>query len=924
MKLFICYAHENSEDKIRLEKIFNALGRSDKSLGLEVESDEHIAPGITWHAEIMKQLASADLIVPLISREFFASDYITTHEVSAALDRNSDNLFPILLYPIPQGTVSPLKNRQWYGAPGGIAIPLLGVTKHEVINPLHDAILDRLKKISGTLRQHDPAIEIDTQEGFVDRTAVSNAQTFFERRYSLMRCIFSHDSGGRYKVAIEHRQFGQLHFERKWANCLTFKNPGFDQTLLRNVNVARALDAAHAAAIKHDVPVRMQLCFDRSARDLALLPWEGMKWKGQKVSANPKIVLSRQMIVGNDHDLPEIRIASKRSKKIEPAQVAEVGKEENAVPKPEPTSEWEQHIDEESDEKLNSAYLRVTSYPPMLATNMTWAPDGLASSDIGKEFSAYVDVCTPSAMTPSPSDMDTVVAEHDLVYLSFPVAFSDVDPATTQASLVVNDIARTRDWSDIAELICPRHKTPIVLIVAPNGWDGDTPGQVFDAFAGLAADLANRGVPAVVVPSECLPYRAWELFVVELAKGLKRHGIIDVAVSDATRRVHGVEGRVQLYLRSKSARLWYRAGFRSVGIASASAPGQFPWADVRSAIDARGAQACTVIVGPHISRDLNLGRRQIAKDIADAHGFALSERERENLARVCEYVRVSASLVAGNSVSLKEAGGARSIPTHVRAFLKYSAAHVKGLCRDANIATGPEGQMTDAQILQTLSWELAQKKGESARIYSKLADVKTACFVTASFHNVLEKMLVTKQRTPRTGDLSGEFSEEGTSVDDAVSASLNTPLVFRPFGGFHDPHKIILAESDHLRFMVEFLRSMERFVAWVRGRLVDSNVLIVGFHPASWEFRVIYAALQLIEGSYSRANFVHVAVQVDPEDDLTIDPDGARSYYEGLFAEFGSTVFVYWGGADQFLAELENGCPELFIKREDHEPVPAS
>ncbi len=57
----------------------------------------------------------------------------------------------------------------------------------------------------------------------------------------------------------------------------------------------------------------------------------------------------------------------------------------------------------------------------------------------------------------------------------------------------------------------------------------------------------------------------------------------------------------------------------------------------------------------------------------------------------------------------------------------------------------------------------------------------------------------------------------------------------------------------------------------------------------------------------------HVAVQLDPEDDLIIDPEGAKSYFEGLLKPLGAKVFVYWGSPGTFLEDMRSNVSPAFL-----------
>jgi len=73
-----------------------------------------------------------------------------------------------------------------------------------------------------------------------------------------------------------------------------------------------------------------------------------------------------------------------------------------------------------------------------------------------------------------------------------------------------------------------------------------------------------------------------------------------------------------------------------------------------------------------------------------------------------------------------------------------------------------------------------------------------------------------------------------------------------------------------------------------------------------WDFRVLFRSLLSQEGKEKRSRHMHVAVQIDPDDDQVVDPERARDYLENYFSAFSDAdINVYWGSAEDFLQELK-------------------
>lgn len=99
LKIFIIYAREDESFKNNLLTAFIPLCRTGK---IEVFHDALIKPGDRWEEVILDTLRSAHIILPLVSNDFFASDFIHEVEFKNAVDRYNNGetvIMPIVLKP---------------------------------------------------------------------------------------------------------------------------------------------------------------------------------------------------------------------------------------------------------------------------------------------------------------------------------------------------------------------------------------------------------------------------------------------------------------------------------------------------------------------------------------------------------------------------------------------------------------------------------------------------------------------------------------------------------------------------------------------------------------------------------------------------------------------------------------------------------
>ncbi|HRI59025.1 MAG TPA: TIR domain-containing protein [Saprospiraceae bacterium] len=96
VKIFVVYAHE---DKPVRDKLLRQLRPLADNGEIDLWSDHEIKPGALWDDEIRIRLDQSDIILLLVSDDFFASDYIRRVELQTALDLHAHGktrLLPVI------------------------------------------------------------------------------------------------------------------------------------------------------------------------------------------------------------------------------------------------------------------------------------------------------------------------------------------------------------------------------------------------------------------------------------------------------------------------------------------------------------------------------------------------------------------------------------------------------------------------------------------------------------------------------------------------------------------------------------------------------------------------------------------------------------------------------------------------------------
>ncbi len=97
LRIFIIYAREDESFKTSLLKAFKPLHRSGK---IEIFHDGLIKPGERWEEAILGNLRTAHIILPLVSTDFFDSEFIHEVEFKKAVERYNKGetfIIPIIL-----------------------------------------------------------------------------------------------------------------------------------------------------------------------------------------------------------------------------------------------------------------------------------------------------------------------------------------------------------------------------------------------------------------------------------------------------------------------------------------------------------------------------------------------------------------------------------------------------------------------------------------------------------------------------------------------------------------------------------------------------------------------------------------------------------------------------------------------------------
>ena len=642
----------------------------------------------------------------------------------------------------------------------------------------------------------------------------------------------------------------QVQFDLARLRALALDGAAYGQLLgesLLKDKVGQAFRAAWQNAQSLGSPLRLRLFIGPSAPELHGLRWETLRdpLDGAALLTGERILFSRYL---SSYDWRRVRLRSQG--------------------------------------ELSA--LVVVANPANLAT---YRPDGrpLAPVDVAGELARAEAGLGEAAVVPLASGgaatldklVDGVRAGHDVLYLVCHGALDKSEPRlwleddAGQAAVV----AGTEFVARLGELLQPPRL--VVLASCQSAGTGDEPRAGDEgALAALGPRLAEAGVPAVLAMQGNVSMRTVEAFMPVFFRELQSDGQIDraMAVARGAVRERDDAWMPTLFMRLRSGRLWYAPGF------AGDRPEFDKWPVLLGCVREGTA---TPILGPGLAEAMVGSRREIAQRWADTYGFPMSPHDRDDLPQVAQYLAVRMAPMFP--------------PMELAKYLRQD------LLRRYKDDLPPELQTPTAPLVDLLAAVAArQRERNPAEPHRVLAALPFPLYVTSNIGSALTDALRAAGKEPRVEICRWNEQLEGPlpgfGVEPDARPDPDRPLVYHLFGHLDVRDSLVLTEDDYFDYLIGVTRRRELIPAAVRRALTNTALLFLGFQMDDWNFRVLFRSIMSQEGSRALKRYAHVAVQVDPEEDRTLEPERARAYLESYFE--GADISVYWGSVEDFAEEL--------------------
>lgn len=434
------------------------------------------------------------------------------------------------------------------------------------------------------------------------------------------------------------------------------------------------------------------------------------------------------------------------------------------------------------------------------------------------------------------------------------------------------------------------HLPRLVVIASCQSASGDD-ATVHDggALAALGPQLVEIGVPAVLAMQGNVTMQTVERFVPAFFRGLQRHGRIDQAMTEARAEITDRADwwAPTLFMRLHSGRLWYAAGFGHRGFDKWPALVNDVW-----------SRNCLPLLGPGLTDALLGPRQQLARELADRHRFPLAPYYREDLPQVAQFLAIE--LGAKFPVDELRSHLVVKLSDRLAEFCARAGEPVPAKYRNIS-----RPQHTSALLDELVNEVWGHLHADLTDPFTVLAKLPLPIFVTAQPTSLLASALRDEGKQPRV-EVARWNQRCPRSIFDRMpdyEPSAEEPLVFHIFGSLQYPGSVVLREDDYFEFLRTTGRDSDAVPEVVRSAFADSALLFLGFRMEDWDFRVLFRSIMSQEGGALLEQHSHVAAQIDPEEGLTLEPEGARRYFERYFCK-PHDVSVYWGSVESFLIEL--------------------
>jgi hypothetical protein len=430
----------------------------------------------------------------------------------------------------------------------------------------------------------------------------------------------------------------------------------------------------------------------------------------------------------------------------------------------------------------------------------------------------------------------------------------------------------------------PQRPTLAMLNSCQSAGEGGAASTADEGIlAGLGPRLAAAGIATVLAMQGNVSIQTAQLFAKRFFAELQRDGVVDRSVA-AARRLLREQNRPDwwvpvLFSRLRSGRTYFKSEF--------TGDNNKTWASLESS---QKTGRFTPVLGPGMTDEILGSRQGIADRWAKRWQMPIMAHNRENFAKVTQYLRVE-----------QKAPGA--VTTRMAEYLQeeiYERIKTAQSIPDDPFHGLDPVPDTSAAIMEAGRRLLERDPGDAYRV---VAAMPVPLFVTTNWTLLLEQAL--RARTPAKEPTTMYFPWNDRADWPAPSVpetpTREKPLVYHLFGRIDDPDSLVLTEDDYFEWLTAWVAKRAIVPDVVGKQLTNRSLLFLGYHLDDWEFRVVFHCIKSFPASAALLpRNIHVGVQLSPGGH-EVEPEAAQDYLESYFNT--DNVGIYWGTTRKFLDE---------------------
>jgi hypothetical protein len=205
-----------------------------------------------------------------------------------------------------------------------------------------------------------------------------------------------------------------------------------------------------------------------------------------------------------------------------------------------------------------------------------------------------------------------------------------------------------------------------------------------------------------------------------------------------------------------------------------------------------------------------------------------------------------------------------------------------------------------------------------------LAGLNLPIYITTAYDDFMFQALQQRQKEP-VRELSRWNSQllrnQPSVLETGYRPSAVRPLVYHLHGHAETPGSMVLTEDDYLDFLVNISRPEYELPPAIQQAMAGASLLLIGFRPFGWDFRVLYRGLVTVAESHLRRISVTVQMPQLPDGAAEELLENVQRYLGDYFGISDRRIRVFWGNPEQFMTELHQRWLGLQVRAEAEKPA---